>query len=186
MSRSVRLSFVLIEVTQYGRDSLGNINCQITSTFGISTNSNLFPLIPGNDLPCVNGSLTSLTEPTRVSPVPRATQVSQGLVVSSLFVRHAFFGFLSIIEQISSGSCACFVSVNFIHIAFGFSGYHDVSYLSRFDKLMESPLRLHLCQEFSQYEPLGSVLELCLLWNSSQMAWLVGRLGNNKVNCTEV
>ena len=42
---------------------------------------------------------------------------------------------------------------HFIHKALGFSGYHNISYIS----LMESQLPIHIRQEFSQYEPQKSV-----------------------------
>ena len=41
----------------HGRDRFGNKDFQITSTLGISMNSNPLFLTPGNDFPCVFGSL---------------------------------------------------------------------------------------------------------------------------------
>ena len=65
-------------------------------------NSNPYILIPGNDLPCVNGSLIRNKFDRAYTSFPGARSYPSFPWASgylSLFVRHAFFALLRIFEE---------------------------------------------------------------------------------------
>ena len=134
MSRTIRLSFVLIEMTKHGRDCFGDRHCQITSTSGLSMKSNPLFLVPGNDLPCAQGSLVLKKSERSCTSFLCAGSCPSFLVAGgylSLLVRFAFSWFLKIFEQCITGSDFCVVSVNFIHKTLVLSWYHNTSYVSK-------------------------------------------------------